>query len=52
MKFIANTTSLVEHLQKVSGTLVSKPTLPIIENFLFTINKNELSITSTDLEPA
>jgi len=50
MKFIANTTSLVEHLQKVSGTLVSKPTLPIIENFLFTINKNELSITSTDLE--
>lgn len=50
MKFIANTTLLVEHLQKVSGTLVSKPTLPIIENFLFTINKKELKITSTDLE--
>ena len=50
MKFIANTSSLVEHLQKISGTLVSKPTLPIIENFLFTIVKNNLSITSTDLE--
>ena len=50
MKFIANTTTLVDHLQKISGTLVSKPTLPIIENFLFNINKNSLSITSTDLE--
>jgi len=50
MKFIANTTSLVEHLQKISGTLVTKPTLPIIENFLFVIDGNSLSITCTDLE--
>ncbi|MCB9250941.1 MAG: DNA polymerase III subunit beta [Flavobacteriales bacterium] len=50
MKFIANTTSLVEHLQKISGILVSKPTLPIIENFLFNIDKKTLTITSTDLE--
>lgn len=50
MKFIANTTSLVEHLQKISGTLVSKPSLPIIENFLFNIDKSKLNITSTDLE--
>lgn len=50
MKFIANSSTLVEHLQKISGTLVSKPTLPIIENFLFDVEKNKLSITSTDLE--
>lgn len=50
MKFIANSSTLVEHLQKISGTLVSKPTLPIIENFLFSLEKNKLSITSTDLE--
>lgn len=50
MKFIANSSTLVEHLQKISGTLVTKPTLPIIENFLFNVEKNKLSITCTDLE--
>ncbi len=50
MKFIANTSALLEQLQKISGTLVSKPVLPILDHFLFELENGKLRITSTDLE--
>ncbi|MBC7426920.1 MAG: DNA polymerase III subunit beta [Bacteroidia bacterium] len=50
MKFIVPSSLLLEHLQMVSGAIVSKPVLPILENFLFDISKGELTIHSTDLE--
>lgn len=50
MKFIVNTSALLEHLLKVSGTLVSKPVLPILDHFLFELSEGNLRITSTDLE--
>ena len=51
MKFIAPSTSdLLQHLLSVNGAIMSKPIIPILENFLFDISNNELTIYSTDLE--
>jgi DNA polymerase-3 subunit beta len=50
MKFIVNTTELLNHLQTVSGTIPNKAVLPILDNFLFDIRGGVLMITSTDLE--
>ncbi len=50
MKFIVNTSALLEKLQLVIGTIASKPILPILDHFLFNIKNGELTITSTDLE--
>jgi len=50
MKFIVNTSTLLEKLQTVMGTITSKPLLPILDHFLFDINDGQLTITSTDLE--
>ena len=50
MKFIVNTSALLEKLQQVIGTVASKPILPILDHFLFNINGGVLTITSTDLE--
>jgi DNA polymerase III subunit beta len=50
MKFIVSSKELLDHLQLVSGAIVSKPVLPILENFLFDIKDGKLIIYSTDLE--
>lgn len=50
MKFIVNTSQLLNKLQVVSGTIVSKPVIPILDHFLFDLNGGLLTITGTDLE--
>ena len=50
MKFIVNTNQLLHKLQSVSGTIVSKPVIPILDHFLFDITDKKLTITCTDLE--
>ncbi len=50
MKFIVSSTSLLRQLQEVSGVLSSNNSLPILDNFLFDIDKNELKISASDLE--
>ncbi|PCJ67178.1 MAG: DNA polymerase III subunit beta [Bacteroidetes bacterium] len=50
MKFIVNTNQLLNKLQGVSGTIVSKPVIPILDHFLFDIKDGKLTITGTDLE--
>lgn len=50
MKFIVSSGDLLHHLLMVNGAIVSKPVIPILENFLFTIDNGVLSISSTDLE--
>ena len=50
MKFIVSSTKLLKQLQAVGGVLNSNNTLPILDNFLFQIEKNTLSITASDLE--
>ncbi len=50
MKFIVNSTALLKELQKLNGVISSSNTLPILDNFLFNINKGKMSIIASDLE--
>lgn len=50
MKFIASSSDLLQHLLTVNGAIMSKPIIPILENFLFDIGDDEVTIFSTDLE--
>ncbi len=50
MKFIVNSSVLLRQLSYIDGVVVAKPIIPILNNFLFTINDGMLSIYSTDLE--
>jgi DNA polymerase III sliding clamp (beta) subunit (PCNA family) len=50
MKFIVNSTALLRELQKLNGVISSNNTLPILDNFLFNINNNKMSIVASDLE--
>lgn len=50
MKFTVNSNDLQKALTKISGVVPSKSTLPILENFLFTLSKNSLHVIATDLE--
>lgn len=50
MKFVVSSTDLLSHLQAVSRVISAKNTLPILDNFLFRLDGNELEITASDLE--
>jgi DNA polymerase-3 subunit beta len=50
MKFVVSSTELLSHLTVVSRVISSKNTLPILDNFLFKLDGNELEITASDLE--
>jgi DNA polymerase III subunit beta len=50
MKFVISSTELLGHLQAISRVISSKNTLPILDNFLFSISGNDLEITASDLE--
>ena len=50
MKFIVNSTALLRELQKLNGVISSNNTLPILDNFLFNISNNEMTIVASDLE--
>ncbi|HKK76983.1 MAG TPA: DNA polymerase III subunit beta [Saprospiraceae bacterium] len=50
MKFSVSSAELLKHLQLASGSISSNPVLPILEDFLFTIDGNTLKISATDLE--
>jgi DNA polymerase-3 subunit beta len=50
MKFVVSSTDFLSHLQAVSRVISSKNTLPILDNFLFRLDGNELEITASDLE--
>lgn len=50
MKFVISSTDLLNHLQAISRVISTKNTLPILDNFLFKLQDNELVITASDLE--
>ena len=50
MKFIASTSALLKQLQVINGVISSKVVIPILEYFLFEIDKEKLKIVGTDLE--
>ncbi|WP_452228256.1 MULTISPECIES: DNA polymerase III subunit beta [unclassified Lacinutrix] len=50
MKFIVSSTYLLKQLQVLGGVINSSNTLPILDNFLFELNHNELTVSASDLE--
>lgn len=50
MKFIVNSSYLLKQLSNINGVITTNPVVPILENFLFEINKNTLTVTASDLQ--
>jgi len=50
MKFIVSSSSLLKHLQQISGVINANTVLPILEDFLFEITDKKLNVVATDLE--
>jgi DNA polymerase-3 subunit beta len=50
MKFIISSTSLLKNLQAILGVINTNNTLPILDDFLFELKDETLTITSSDLE--
>jgi DNA polymerase-3 subunit beta len=50
MKFIVSSTLLLKQLQAIGGVINSNNTLPILDNFLFELDKDGLTISASDLE--
>lgn len=50
MKFIVSSTQLLKHIQQVNGVISTNTVLPILEDFLFEVEKNKLTVVATDLE--
>jgi DNA polymerase-3 subunit beta len=50
MKFIVSSTYLLKQLQVLGGVINNSNTLPILDNFLFELNKSVLTVSASDLE--
>jgi len=50
MKFIVNSNYLLKQLSNINGVITTNPVVPILENFLFEIDKSKLTVTASDLQ--
>jgi len=50
MKFEVSSSDLLKKLQVSNGAIGSNPVLPVLEDFLFDLAGNTLTIASSDLE--
>jgi len=50
MKFIVSSSALLKQLQQINGVINANTVLPILEDFLFEIDKSKLTVVATDLE--
>jgi DNA polymerase-3 subunit beta len=50
MKFIVSSSALLKQLQQIGGVINANTVLPILEDFLFEVEKNKLTVVATDLE--
>jgi DNA polymerase-3 subunit beta len=50
MKFIISSSLLLKNLQAVIGVINSNNTLPILDDFLFELKEDSLTVTTSDLE--
>jgi DNA polymerase-3 subunit beta len=50
MKFIVNSSYLLKQLSNINGVITTNPVVPILENFLFEIDKSNLKVTASDLQ--
>ena len=50
MNFIASSSYLLKQLQVLGSVINSNNTLPILDNFLFELDNNQLHVSASDLE--
>lgn len=50
MKFIVNSSYLLKQLSHINGVITTNPVVPILENFLFEVEKSNLTVTASDLQ--
>src|SRR5690606_17917404 len=50
MKFIVNSVYLLKQLSNINGVITTNPVVPILENFLFELDKGSLVVTASDLQ--
>jgi DNA polymerase III subunit beta len=50
MKFIVSSSYLLKQLQVLGSVINSSNTLPILDNFLFELDQNQLTVSASDLE--
>ena len=50
MKFTVPSSNLLKQINVLSGAIQTNPVLPVLEDFLFVLSGNDLSITATNLE--
>ena len=50
MKFIVSSSYLLKQLQVLGGIINNNNTLPILDNFLFNLDNNDLTVSASDLE--
>jgi DNA polymerase-3 subunit beta len=50
MKFVISSSTLLKHLSTINGVIASNPIVPILENFLFQLDKNNLTVTASDMQ--
>lgn len=50
MKFIVSSSALLKQLSSINGVITTNPVVPILENFLFEIEGNNLTVTASDLQ--
>lgn len=50
MRFIVSSSALLKHLQQIGGVISANTVLSVLEDFLFELKGNTLTLTATDLE--
>ena len=50
MKFVVSSSSLLKQLSTINGVVSTNPIVPILENFLFQLDGNTLTVTASDLQ--
>ena len=50
MNFVVSSSTLLKHLQTISGVLTTSNSLAILDNFLFQISDGMLNVSASDLE--
>ncbi|GAB3180172.1 DNA polymerase III subunit beta [Telluribacter humicola] len=50
MKFVVSSSVLLKQLSAINGVVSTNPIVPILENFLFKLEGNTLTVTASDLQ--
>lgn len=50
MKFVVSSSALLKQLSAINGVVATNPIVPILENFLFQLDRNTLTATASDLQ--